>query len=272
MNKDLTEVEQEKDIFSFSGGDMVANMKMAEMMSESDLVPSDYKRKPGNIMVCVQMGQEVGLKPMQALQNIAVINGRPTIWGDALIAIARSYHMCEFVHESFDQETMTATCTAKRKDNNEPYSVRFSKDDAITANLWTKQGPWKQYPKRMLQMRARSFCLRDLFPEALKGMGVAEEVQDYQSIKQVNAAPEATAKTNKVSDFIKNSPAKEPVNEKEERGYFEQIEACQSVEELVELSATLAQVPEGEERKNLMNAYNAKGRSLNKTVEPIQGE
>lgn len=54
----------------------------------------------------------------------------------------------------------------------------FSMDDAIKAGLAGKQGPWSQYPKRMRQMRARAFALRDVFPEVLRGMPVAEELQD----------------------------------------------------------------------------------------------
>ena len=42
-----------------------------------------------------------------------------------------------------------------------------------------KQGPWTQYPKRMRQMRARAFALRDVFADILKGMPIAEELQDY---------------------------------------------------------------------------------------------
>jgi hypothetical protein len=56
----------------------------------------------------------------------------------------------------------------------------FSEADAKKAGLWGKSGPWAQYPARMLQMRARGWALRDAFPDALKGLGIREEVQDYQ--------------------------------------------------------------------------------------------
>ena len=41
-------------------------------------------------MLAVQLGSEVGLRPMQALQNIAVINGRPAVWGDALPGLCKA--------------------------------------------------------------------------------------------------------------------------------------------------------------------------------------
>jgi hypothetical protein len=150
-------------------------MKFSHMLAESDFVPKDFKGKPGNCLIAMQWGSEIGLKPLQALQNLAVINGRPALWGDSVIAIVRSSPLCEYVTETDDGKT--ATCTVKRR--GEPPQTRvFSMDDASKAGLLGKQGPWTQYPKRMRQMRARAFALRDVFPDVLRGMPVAEEIMD----------------------------------------------------------------------------------------------
>lgn len=167
-------------------------MQFSEFASKTDLVPPAFKGKPQDIMLAVQMGAEVGLQPMQALQNVAVINGRPSLWGDAVMAICRAHGSCEFITESFDETTMTATCIAKRHGNQE-HVTTFSQRDAEFAGLWGKRGPWVQYPKRMLQMRARGFCLRDTFPDALRGFAMAEEAQDTppQKIKPMPGDIEA---------------------------------------------------------------------------------
>jgi hypothetical protein len=152
-------------------------MEYAEMMSRSDMVPKDFKGKPQNILVAVQMGMDIGLPPTQAIQNIAVINGRPSLWGDAALAVVRAHPACEYIHEDLDKSTLVATCKIKRK--GQPETVRtFSQEDAQNARLWGKTGPWSDYPYRMLQMRARSFAMRDAFPDALKGIYIAEEAQD----------------------------------------------------------------------------------------------
>jgi len=152
-------------------------IKVSEYIAASSFCPVSLKGKPGDILVCLQMGQELGLKPMQAMQNIAVINGRPSLWGDAMIAVCRQSPDFEFIKEEFDAKTMTATCTIKRR--NEPEFVSsFSQADAVTANLWKKAGPWTQYPKRMLQMRARGFGCRDCFPDLLRGIIIKEEAED----------------------------------------------------------------------------------------------
>jgi len=160
-----------------SPSNMNEAFKFAEIAAKSDLVPKDYRNKPGNIIIAMTMGQELGLQPIQAIQNIAVINGRPSLWGDAMIALIRGHHTCEYIKEEIDRENKVAICRAKRKGQDE--EVReFSLEDAKTAGLSGKQGPWRNYPLRMLQQRARSWALRDVWPDVLTGLVSAEEAMD----------------------------------------------------------------------------------------------
>lgn len=161
-------------------------LTFANYLADSDLVPKDFKGRPGNCLIAMQWGNELGLKPLQALQNLAVINGRPALWGDAVIALVRSSPSCEYIVE--DDNGDTATCRVKRR--GEPEQARtFSMADAKAAGLAGKQGPWTQYPKRMRQMRARAFALRDVFPDVLRGLPVAEEVMDIPAeSKPINPA------------------------------------------------------------------------------------
>ncbi|ANC03990.1 hypothetical protein AB688_18485 [Pseudomonas putida] len=174
-----------KPTFSLAPQNIDEALKFADFLAASDIVPKDFQRKPANILVAVQWGMELGLQPMQAMQSIAVINGRPALWGDAVIALVRSSPLCEYVVETDDGET--ATCRVKRRGEEEQVRT-FSMTDAKAAGLAGKQGPWSQYPKRMRQMRARAFALRDLFPDVLRGMAVAEEVQDIPTERELNQA------------------------------------------------------------------------------------
>lgn len=159
----------------------------ADYLANSTLVPRDFQAKPGNCLIAIQWGAELGLGPMQAIQNIAVINGRPALWGDAVIALVRASQLCESIVESDDGTT--ATCTVKRR-GEPPVSRSFSVDDARQAGLHGKQGPWTQYPKRMRQMRARAFALRDVFPDVLRGLPVAEEAMDSPREVQIGMVDE----------------------------------------------------------------------------------
>ena len=173
----------------FAPATLTEAVQFSEMLASSSMVPRAYQGKPQDVLVCVQWGYEMGLAPMQALQNIAVINGKPSVYGDAAMALVQASPVCEDVEEYFEDEgtpNPVAVCVAKRK-GRKPVTARFSVEDAKRAGLWGKQGPWSAYPKRMMQMRARGFALRDAFPDVLKGMITAEEAQDYPSDVDRNA-------------------------------------------------------------------------------------
>lgn len=169
------------------------------------MVPAHFQGKPQEIMAAIMRGAEVGLMPMQALSNIAVINGRASLWGDALPALMqRAGHQldCEVTGEG---DKMVATATLLRGDNGHTIVRTFSVDDAKKANLWGKTGPWQTYPKRMLAMRARSWAVRDGAADALMGLQVAEEMQDTPRMRDVT--PKETAFTKLAATARSGEPA-----------------------------------------------------------------
>ena len=147
--------------------------------------------KPESILVAVQLGLELGLTPMAALQNIAVINGRPGIYGDAALALVRASGLLEKYSQKIEGEgdKRRAVVTCIRKGDPEPIVSAFSVADAKSAGLWGKAGPWSQYADRMLLFRARGFALRDAFGDVLKGLRTAEELRDIPSEEPKNVTP-----------------------------------------------------------------------------------
>ncbi len=179
--------------------DLAELMEFSRILANSDLVPKDYKGKAGNVLVAIQMGSELGLRPMQAIQNIAVINGRPSLWGDAMLAVVRAHPQFGSIQEmdlADITEAGAAVCVLVRK-GEAPHTSTFSVEDAKRAGLWGKTGPWSTYPSRMLQMRARSFACRNVFPDALRGLQSAEEVRDIPTVEAV-----ATVLSSGPSDIV----------------------------------------------------------------------
>jgi hypothetical protein len=148
----------------------------SELVANSQLVPQALRGKPADIMLALQLGDEVGLSPVQALQSVAIVNGKPAIYGDAALALVMGSGLCENIVETCVDSV--AVCRVQRR-GMEEQARTFSKADAQKANLWGKSGPWTAYPDRMLQLRARGFALRDLFPDVLKGIITTEEANDY---------------------------------------------------------------------------------------------
>ena len=140
---------------------------------------------PEVALIRLQAGLELGLTPIWSLTNIFVVNGKPTVYGDALLGIVRAHPDFSDIRETIEGEvnsmtdSLVAICEIDRKGQSTT-ARRFSVKDAKRAGLWGKSGPWTQYPLRMLQMRARAWACRDAFADALRGLGVSEEIRDIE--------------------------------------------------------------------------------------------
>lgn len=176
--------------------------RFANAVAISGFAPRGME-KPEAILVAIQLGAELGLTPMAALQNIAVINGRPAIYGDAALALVRSSGLLETFREEeigeVGKDTHGYKVTAKRKGFYEAFET-FTVADAKLAKLWGKSGPWSDYPKRMLKFRARGFMLRDLFGDVLKGLRTMEEARDIPA--EVNVTPLSEKVTRNLSESV----------------------------------------------------------------------
>ena len=169
------EKESWTDLAEFKPNNLGQAWKLADILSKTSF--SAGHKSAQDIFICISMGQQIGLNPFQAVQNISVINGRPTLWGDALLAVCQSHPEYAGVEMSFDEETQTATCKALRK-GKPPVVESFSQEEAKQARLWGKSGPWSQYPTKMLKNRARTWALRTQFADALLGLISSEELEE----------------------------------------------------------------------------------------------
>ena len=158
--------------------------RLATAIAKSGMAPRDMAT-PEKLTVAILHGLEIGIPPMMAINKIAIVNGRPTLWGDAVPALllSKGFKLREMMYA--EGEDRFAQCTVIRP-NGEQIVRNFSVRDAMTAGLWGKQGPWKQYPDRMLQMRARGLASRDGAADVLSGIYLAEEMQDVEPPTDAN--------------------------------------------------------------------------------------
>lgn len=202
--------------------------RYAEKIANSSLCPNAFKGKGGDVLIAIQMGAEVGLSPMQAIQNIAVINGRPCLWGDAAIGVVRVHSHCQSIREwmegTIESGAAVAYCAVTRKGQHEEIRS-FSIENAKKAGLWGKTGPWSQYPQRMLQMRARGFAIRDTFPDALRGLHIAEEAQDIIDITTITPETRETIEKHKLLEGVPLSQSLK-VDDELLNKYLDEITNC----------------------------------------------
>lgn len=156
---------------------------LCNKLTRSGMVPRAYQGRPADAFVAIAYGAEVGLPPLASLMYIAVINGRPGLFGDAIAGVAMKSGAIKTIHEDFEGEPMTDGWTAvaivTRPDGGK-VERRFSVADGKRAGLWGKSGPWQQYPQRMLAARARGYAIRDAAPHAFLGYTV-EELRDIDA-------------------------------------------------------------------------------------------
>jgi hypothetical protein len=191
-------------------------LTLADYMAGSEMVPKQYRGRPGDCFIAIQWGLEIGLKPLQAMQSIAAINGKPGLYGDAGKALLLA-HGC--IIDEDDTEIVKANGKARCKitrPGRPPVQRTFSQDDAKTAGLWGKDGPWRSYPYRQMAWRAFWFAARDAASDLLRGMGGYEEALDTPAIKNMGAADEVDRPAPpappalpdySAADFDKNLPA-----------------------------------------------------------------
>jgi hypothetical protein len=177
-----------------SNGMQVATVAQAyafsELMDKAGWLPKGVAKEGATIAIVA--GRALGLDPFQSVQGIAPINGRPTLWGDSMVAVVKASGLVE--DEQVEYVPDKRNCqgvryTIKRKGIATPYEGTFTKADAEKAGLWGKSGPWTQYPTRMLLNRARAFALRDGFADVLKGFKCAEEEMDIVEAEVVTPTP-----------------------------------------------------------------------------------
>jgi len=156
-----------------------------DMLAKTDFVPKAFRGKPDSIMVVGAMGARLGVDVFTAMSGIADINGKPCVYGDLMMAVCQQHPDFDDCIEGTEgtpyEDAFAAICTVKRKGRS-PKVVRFSVQEAKEASLWKKSGPWTTMPQRMLQMRARSFALRDSFADALAGFHSREEMEGLEPI------------------------------------------------------------------------------------------
>jgi hypothetical protein len=234
--------------------------RFSKLVATSDFAPKDFRGKPESCLLAIQHGAELGLSPMQSLQSIAVVNGRPSVYGDTALAVCKGSPVCEWVRETIEGEGehMVAVCQAKRRGDAQPVESRFGVAEAKKAGLWGKQGPWTQYPRRMLQMRARGFALRDAFPDVLRGLVTAEEAADYthvetEPVRVTQPTPPTVAddaamqKARSAIDLAKDAEQVRKfaavVRQRVDDGFYAEDQAAELFEMLDERMSVMEEVP-----------------------------
>lgn len=143
----------------------------ANALVRSGFLPSSIKTADQAIMI-MMMGEALGIKPVVALTTINVINGKPTIPPQMMLAFM--YKSRELTDLKIEDDGTTCNCTLRRNAMS-PHTESFSMSDAAGLGLSTKDN-WKKQPKVMRKWRAVAAACRVVFPDLFLGFYTPEEM------------------------------------------------------------------------------------------------
>ena len=231
--------------------------QMASAVAKSNLFGV---KTPDQALALMLLAQAEGLHPMVAARDYHIIEGRPSMKADAMLArfqlaggkvrwasLTDTKVVGEFTHESGGSAT-----------------IEWDMDRAKVAGLGGK-GNWLKYPRQMLRARVISEGIRTVYPACVVGVYTPEEVQDFEQPRQaVYEAVPATIKPSPITPAPVLEAAVEEVTAVEDiGGLLEAIEACTTETALKVVSDQIKKRSvKGTARKQLQDAYVAKKAAL----------
>lgn len=199
------------------GGSLEERYRVCTLYAKSGMLPKSYDT-PEKVFAGIQYAIELGFadKPLTALRNIAIINGQPSLWGEMPLALVKSSGLLVMHEEFFEdkkgnklpetcvaEEVFAAVCLIQRV--GEPIKrFAYTQDDRTSLGV---AAIWKSFTKIMMKRKARAIALKDVFPDTLLGIRVAEYDDhlylDETRDKSITVLPPQEEKLNKFKDKFK---------------------------------------------------------------------
>lgn len=194
INQALEQVQVEEKLFELA-------QRKAKVYSESSLVPKEYQRNVGNVLIATDMARRMGADVLMVMQNLYIVHGRPGWSAQFLIATFNSCGRFSAIRYRFkgkpgsDDWGCVAYCV-ETATNEELVGTEITIGIAKKEGWYGKAGSkWQTIPEQMLRYRAATFLIKSIAPEIGMGLQTAEELQDMgpgQVVEPVRVQPSST--------------------------------------------------------------------------------
>lgn len=184
--------------------DLAIVEKLSAFAKLAQSMPHLSTKKPGEILMLLMKGREMNMSPIESLEQLYTVNGRPTLSADSRNRMIRKHgHKVEIV------EWTSRICKLRgiRKGEEKGEEVTYSMDDATIAGLTSKDN-WKKHPKEMLFARCISILQRVVFPDVTSSVIYdADELEEFKDTKR-EPAPMQEAMVEIIEEKISIQDAK----------------------------------------------------------------
>lgn len=174
MTTQLAKTDNTTALARMGGNEWETMLAQGDLLLKSGFLPESIKT-PAQAVAIIMMGRELGVGPMQALRQIAVIKGKPTCGAELMLCLIYRDHGDDAV-KFLASDNNACRLSYKRKGWTERKEFAFTLEDAKQAQLTGKGGSWTTYPAAMLRARAISAVARMAFPDSIAGMYTPEEM------------------------------------------------------------------------------------------------
>lgn len=162
--------------------------QMAKALASSTIVPKEYQGNVANGLIAIEIAQRLQTSPLMVMQNLNIIQGRPSWSAQFLIAMVNGsgkYDMELQFDEKQDKDGKPYSCQCwTEKNGRKVTGITVDMNMAVAEGWLQKNGSkWKTMPQVMLRYRAASFFARMNCPELTLGYYTkdeAYEIADYQ--------------------------------------------------------------------------------------------
>lgn len=232
---------------------------LAEVLAKSTLLPDALKGKAPDVVVQILAGQELGLSPMASIRGVHIVQGKPVLSADTMVALVLGSGLCEYFSCVEDTDARV-TYETKRKGSPHAQRVSWSVEDTKRAGLNTKDN-WRLYTRQMMKARAKAILARDAYPDVLAGCYEADSGE--LSASTVAPRVELTPAANTNADVVDAEIVGETTGEDT---------AINAINAAADMAALQALVPrlnalKGEERTAAKKVYDARKAALSQPIE-----
>ncbi len=230
--------------------------QMSQVWAKASTLNSALRNKPEDVALTVLTGMELGLLPMASLRMINIIDGKPSLAADTLVAIVLGRRdVCEyFICIEEETNETQATYETKRVGAPRPRRMTFTLAQAKAMNLAGRDN-WKKQQATMLRHRSRAALARDVYPDIVGAVYTDDEARDFTVSRPAASVHEFKAPTTIDVEVV------EPDAVDVGLALLARINDAESIGELGELIGTL-KAYEGPDRAALRKAYSARRAKL----------
>lgn len=187
-------------VVPFDPQDTQQMFRFANFLAKSELVPKALRNRPYDVLLVLLKGRDLGIKPMQSIGCIDIIEGKCQLSAQLIVALIRRSGLCEY-WKLIECTEQACTYETLRKGDPQPTRMTFTIQMAERRGL-TRKDNWQKQPDTMLRRRCQTMIGSEVYPEITLGLYDEDELTEMRDVLDSDSGWRDTAMHNGVIDLV----------------------------------------------------------------------